>query len=137
MLIVAACLCWAVDNNLTRKVSTIDALLVACLKWLFAGATNTGLALALGASWPEQVPLLAALALGFAGYGLSLALFVAALRGLGAARTGAYFSVAPLFGVLISLVLWPACSGWRRAAWESASGSTSASGMSAITPISR
>jgi hypothetical protein len=48
MLIVAACLCWAVDNNLTRKVSTNDALLVACLKGPFAGATNTGLALALG-----------------------------------------------------------------------------------------
>lgn len=108
MLIVAACLCWAVDNNLTRKVSTNDALLVACLKGLFAGATNTGLALALGARLPDPGPLLAALVLGFAGYGLSLALFVVALRGLGTARTGAYFSVAPLFGVLVSLVLWPA-----------------------------
>lgn len=108
MLIVAACLCWAVDNNLTRKVSTNDALLVACLKGLFAGATNTGLALALGAGLPGPSTLLAALALGFAGYGLSLALFVVALRGLGTARTGAYFSVAPLFGVLVSLVLWPA-----------------------------
>jgi drug/metabolite transporter (DMT)-like permease len=107
MLIVAACLCWAVDNNLTRKVSTNDALLVACLKGLFAGATNTGLAWALGARWPQLLPLLAALTLGFAGYGLSLALFVVALRGLGTARTGAYFSVAPLFGVLVSLVLWP------------------------------
>lgn len=108
MLIVAACLCWAVDNNLTRKVSTNDALLVACLKGLCAGATNTGLALALGARLPDQGPLLAALALGFAGYGLSLALFVVALRGLGTARTGAYFSVAPLFGVLVSMLLWPA-----------------------------
>jgi hypothetical protein len=52
------------------------------------------------------------LAVGFAGYGLSLALFVVALRGLGTARTGAYFSVAPLFGVLISLSLWPAAPGW-------------------------
>lgn len=48
MLIIAACLCWAVDNSLTRKVSTHDALLVACLKGLFAGATNTGLAWTLG-----------------------------------------------------------------------------------------
>lgn len=108
LLIVAACLCWAVDNNLTRKVSTNDALLVACLKGLFAGVTNTGLALALGGSLPDLGPFLAALALGFAGYGLSLALFVVALRGLGTARTGAYFSVAPLFGVLVSLMLWPA-----------------------------
>lgn len=107
LLIVAACLCWAVDNNLTRKVSANDALLVACLKGLFAGLTNTGLALALGATMPPVVPLLATSAVGFAGYGLSLALFVVALRGLGTARTGAYFSVAPLFGVLISMALWP------------------------------
>ena len=49
---------------------------------------------------------------GFAGYGLSLALFVVALRGLGTARTGAYFSIAPLFGVLIALMLWPALPDW-------------------------
>jgi drug/metabolite transporter (DMT)-like permease len=112
LLVVGACLCWAVDNNLTRKVSTNDALLVACLKGLFAGVTNTGLALVLGATMPEAGPLLGTLAVGFAGYGLSLALFVVALRGLGTARTGAYFSVAPLFGVLISLSLWPVVPGW-------------------------
>lgn len=112
LLVVAACLCWAVDNNLTRKVSTHDALLVAGLKGLFAGVTNTGLALTLGATLPEGGTLLATWAVGFAGYGLSLALFVVALRGLGTARTGAYFSVAPLFGVLISLALWPAVPGW-------------------------
>jgi drug/metabolite transporter (DMT)-like permease len=112
LLIVAACLCWAVDNNLTRKVSTNDALLVASLKGLFAGVTNTGLALALGAKMPGGVPVLAALVVGFAGYGLSLALFVVALRELGTARAGAYFSVAPLFGVLVSLLLWPAMPAW-------------------------
>ncbi len=112
LLVVAACLCWAVDNNLTRKVSANDALLVACLKGLFAGATNTVLALALGATMPSGGPLLATLAVGFAGYGLSLTLFVVALRGLGTARTGAYFSVAPLFGVLVSLLIWPVLPGW-------------------------
>lgn len=112
LLIVAACLCWAIDNNLTRKVSTNDALLVACLKGLFAGATNTGLALALGARMPALGSLWATLAVGLGGYGVSLALFVVALRGLGTARTGAYFSVAPLFGVLISLTLWPAWPVW-------------------------
>lgn len=112
VLIVAACLCWAVDSNLTRKVSTNDALLVACLKGLFAGVTNTGLALALGAKMPSGGALLSTMVVGFAGYGLSLALFVVALRGLGTARTGAYFSVAPLFGVLISFALWPAVPGW-------------------------
>lgn len=112
LLIAAACLCWAVDNNLTRKVSTNDALLVACLKGLVAGTVNTGLALAAGAGLPMGTHLLGTLAVGFAGYGLSLVLFVVALRHLGTARTGAYFSVAPLFGVLISMALWPAAPGW-------------------------
>lgn len=106
-LVVMACLCWAIDNNLTRKVSTHDAMLVAGLKGLVAGACNTGLALAMGASLPSVPSLLASLAVGFLGYGLSLTLFVVGLRTLGTSRTGAYFSVAPLFGVVISLALWP------------------------------
>lgn len=111
LLIVAACACWAVDNNLTRKVSTNDAMLIACLKGLVAGVCNTALAFAAGGHLPSLPTLGAAMAVGFAGYGLSLVLFVLALRGLGTARTGAYFSVAPLFGVLISLVLWPEIPG--------------------------
>jgi drug/metabolite transporter (DMT)-like permease len=111
LLVVGACLCWAVDNNLTRKVSTNDPILVACLKGLIAGACNTGLALAGGAVLPKQSALASALLVGFAGYGVSLALFVVALRTLGAARTGAYFSVAPLFGVAISLAVWPSVPG--------------------------
>jgi drug/metabolite transporter (DMT)-like permease len=111
LLIIAACACWAVDNNLTRKVSTNDAMLIACLKGLVAGACNTTLALASGSALPDLGTIAAAMAVGFAGYGLSLVLFVVALRTLGTARTGAYFSVAPLFGVVISLVLWPAMPG--------------------------
>lgn len=111
-LIAAACLAWAVDNNLTRKVSASDAMLLAALKGAAAGACNTLLALAGGAALPPIRPLLGALAVGFAGYGLSLALFVVALRELGAARAGAYFSTAPLFGVVIALLLWPQLPGW-------------------------
>lgn len=107
LLIVGACLCWAIDNNLTRKVSSNDAILIACLKGLVAGVCNTGLALAAGADLPALPVGIAAMAVGFAGYGVSLALFVVALRLLGTARTGAYFSVAPLFGVAISFILWP------------------------------
>jgi len=107
LLIVGACLAWAVDNNLTRKVATNDAMLVAMLKGLLAGAANTALALAGGATWPSGAALAGGLAVGFLGYGLSLTLFVLALRGLGTARTGAYFSVAPLFGVALSLAIWP------------------------------
>ncbi len=112
LLIAAACLCWAIDNNLTRQVSAQDALLLAGLKGLIAGITNTGLALALGAELPAAMPLAATLGLGFVGYGLSLALFVLALRGLGTARTGAYFSVAPLWGVLVALLIWPQWPAW-------------------------
>lgn len=111
LLIVGACLCWAVDNNLTRKVSTNDAMLLACLKGLLAGACNTVLALSSGAAAPTPVATGASLLVGFVGYGLSLMLFVVGLRTLGTARTGAYFSVAPLFGVVISLVLWPDAPG--------------------------
>jgi drug/metabolite transporter (DMT)-like permease len=107
LLIVGACLCWAVDNNLTRKVSAYDAMLVAGVKGLLAGACNTALALAGAAVLPPLPAAGAAMLVGFLGYGLSLMLFVVGLRTLGTARTGAYFSVAPLFGVLVSLVIWP------------------------------
>lgn len=107
LLIIGACLAWAIDNNLTRKVSTNDAMLVACLKGLLAGAFNTGLALVSGAQLPQAQATSVAMVVGFLGYGLSLTLFVVGLRTLGTARTGAYFSVAPLFGVVISFVLWP------------------------------
>lgn len=107
LLIAGACLAWAIDNNLTRKVSAHDAMLLACLKGLIAGACNTGLALASGASLPALPAAASALAVGFLGYGLSLMLFVVALRTLGTARTGAYFSVAPLFGVVIALLIQP------------------------------
>ncbi|RDV00318.1 DMT family transporter [Trinickia dinghuensis] len=108
LLIAGACACWAIDNNLTRKVSTNDAMVIACLKGLVAGPVNLVIAHWLGASMPAAGHVAAAMATGFAGYGVSLVLFVVALRNLGSARTGAYFSVAPLFGVVLSLALWPA-----------------------------
>jgi len=104
-LVAAACLAWAIDNNLTRKVSASDAVQIAGLKGLVAGTFNTGLALAIGASLPSWDTALAAGLVGLAGYGISLALFVVALRHLGAARTGAYFSVAPFFGAAVALWL--------------------------------
>lgn len=111
LLIVAACACWAIDNNLTRNVSSNDAVLIACLKGLVAGTCNTGFALAAGNALRTAQTLILAMLIGFAGYGVSLALFVVALRHLGTARTGAYFSVAPLFGVVISFLIWPEVPG--------------------------
>ena len=105
LLVAAACLAWAIDNNLTRKVSLADATWIAMVKGLAAGATNLALALALGASWPPLPVVLGAGLVGFASYGASLALFVVALRHLGTARTGAYFSVAPFFGAVLAIAL--------------------------------
>lgn len=105
LAIAAACLCWAIDNNLTRRVSGSDALFIAGAKGLTAGAVNTGLGLLAGASLPALTTSAAAMLIGLVGYGLSLLLFVLALRGLGAARTGAYFSTAPFIGAAVAVIL--------------------------------
>src|SRR2546429_703507 len=105
LAIMGACLAWAIDNNLTRKVSTGDAVQIAMLKGLVAGSVNTGLAFALGAKFPALTSLLASGVVGFFGYGVSLVLFVLALRHIGTARTGAYFSLAPFVGAVVSFLL--------------------------------
>jgi drug/metabolite transporter (DMT)-like permease len=105
LAIAAACLAWAVDNNLTRKVSINDAMLTACVKGLAAGLCSVALALRSGAHLPGSTLLLRAGLLGFVGYGLSLTLFVLALRNLGSARTGAYFSLAPFIGAALAVAL--------------------------------
>jgi drug/metabolite transporter (DMT)-like permease len=103
LAIVGACLCWAIDNNLTRKISASDALQIAGIKGLVAGTVNLAIALASGFRLPDTGLILAAGVVGFCGYGLSLVMFVLALRHLGTARTGAYFSAAPFVGAAISL----------------------------------
>jgi drug/metabolite transporter (DMT)-like permease len=106
--IIGACLCWAIDNNLTRRISRGDARAIAMLKGLAAGLTNTLLALLLGSSLPSELVALGAVSLGCLGYGLSLMLFILALRQLGAARTSAYFASAPFIGAALSIVLYGA-----------------------------
>ena len=103
--IVGACFCWAIDNNLTRKVSAADPAQVAALKGLVAGTTNVSLALSIGARLPSIPGLTGAALLGFLSYGVSLTCFVLALRHIGTARTGAYFSTAPFIGAILSLAL--------------------------------
>lgn len=105
LAIMAACLCWAIDNNLTRKVSASDPLQIAGIKGLVAGSVNLGIALMLGHSLPETRTVMLAGVVGFCGYGLSLVLFVLALRHLGTARAGAYFSAAPFVGAAMSLFM--------------------------------
>ena len=104
LCVVGACLGWAIDNNLTRKVSAADPAQVAALKGLVAGTTNVFLAFSIGARLPSVSGIAAAALLGFLSYGVSLTCFVLALRHIGTARTGAYFSTAPFIGALVSLL---------------------------------
>jgi drug/metabolite transporter (DMT)-like permease len=105
LAVVGACAAWGLDNNLTRKVSLADPLQVVELKGLIAGPVNLAIGLWMGGGLPG--PSLTAVAglVGFIGYGVSLVLFVLALRHLGSARTGAYFSTAPFVGALAAIAL--------------------------------
>jgi drug/metabolite transporter (DMT)-like permease len=104
LAIAGACIAWGLDNNLTRKVSLADPLQIVMLKGLVAGPFNLVLGLLAGAAWPSFSAALLAGMVGFLGYGVSLALFVAALRDLGTARTSAYFSTAPFIGSMAAMV---------------------------------
>lgn len=104
--IVGACFCWAVDNNLTRRIAAADARILAAVKGLVAGLTNTVLALLLGATLPTPSHTLTTLVIGFLGYGLSLVLFIVALRQLGTARTSAYFATAPFIGAVAAMLAY-------------------------------
>jgi hypothetical protein len=117
LAIVGACFCWAIDNNLTRKISGSDPSQIAMLKGLSAGTVNLAIGLVMSGKTPTIGALTGAGLLGFLSYGVSLTCFVLALRDLGTARTSAYFSTAPFIGVVLSLLLlreippflfWPA-----------------------------
>ena len=114
LAIVGACLAWAVDNNLMRKVALADSIWLAMVKGLAAGSVNLLLALLVtDAALPGPGDVAMAALLGLASYGASLALFVVGLRELGVARAGAYFCVAPFFGAALAVLLlgeplsWP------------------------------
>jgi drug/metabolite transporter (DMT)-like permease len=104
LLIAGACLCWAIDNNLTTKIAYADPVHTAGLKGLVAGGSNLLLALAAGVSLPSAAPVIGAALVGAVGYGLSLSLYILALRDLGTARTSAYFAVAPFIGAILSVI---------------------------------
>lgn len=105
LAVLGACLCWGLDNNLTRMVALNDATWLAAVKGLVAGPTNLVLAFALGASMPAVWNIAAAMSVGFFAYGVSLVLFIVGMRHLGTARAGAYFSIAPFFGAALAVAL--------------------------------
>jgi drug/metabolite transporter (DMT)-like permease len=102
--IAGACVAWGLDNNLTRKVSLADPLQIAMLKGLIAGPFNLVLGLSVNRELPSLSGVFVTGLVGFLGYGVSVALFVVALRGLGTARTGAYFSTAPFIGSAVAVM---------------------------------
>jgi len=105
LAIAGACVAWGLDNNFTRKISAADPVTIAILKGLVAGSVNVAIAFAGGASVPSIAVLVSAATVGFFGIGVSLVMFIFALRHLGTARTGAYYSLAPFIGALLAIVV--------------------------------
>lgn len=105
LAILGACLCWGIDNNLTRMISLTDATWLAAVKGGVAGPVNLVIALLLGAALPAVPAMLGAMSVGLVAYGVSLVLFIVAMRHLGTARAGAYFSIAPFFGAALAVAL--------------------------------
>jgi drug/metabolite transporter (DMT)-like permease len=106
LCIAGACVGWAIDNNLTRQVGSLDAPVLAMMKGLIAGTVNLGIAFSLRKAFPESSKVLLPMFVGFLGYGLSLVFFILSLRKIGTARTSAYFSTAPFVGAVLSLALF-------------------------------
>jgi drug/metabolite transporter (DMT)-like permease len=104
-LVAAACLAWGIDNNLTRKIAAANPVQIALWKGLAAGCVNLAIAAALGAAVPAALPAGLAGLVGFLGIGVSLVMFIMALRHLGTARTGAYYSLAPFAGAVLAVVV--------------------------------
>ncbi len=103
--ILAACVLWGVDNNLTRNISARNPLTIVAAKGLGAGLFSLLLALLVGQPLPRPGAALVAMTLGSVSYGLSIMFFILALRDLGAARTSAFFSSAPFVGALLSFAI--------------------------------
>ena len=106
VLVAGACVAWGIDNNLTRRISGADPMQIAAIKGLVAGAANVAIGLALGGHLPAWSAAAESGVVGLFGYGVSLICFIVALRHLGTARTGAYFSTAPFVGAVIGLALF-------------------------------
>ena len=102
--VLAACLFWGLDNNLSARISLADPFAIAMWKGLAAGAANTALGIALSSASPEAA-WLRLLSIGAIGYGASLVLYLLALRHIGAARTAAHFGTAPFFGAALAIVV--------------------------------
>ncbi len=105
LLVLGACVCWGFENNCTRMLSARSAVETVTIKGCCSGAGSLAVALTLGEPLPELVWLPVILLMGFVSYGLSITLYILAQRELGAAKTSAYYAVAPFLGAGFSVVL--------------------------------
>ena len=106
LLVLLACVCWGVENNCTRRLSSKDPLKIVLLKGIFSGLGSVIIGLCIGERLATLWSLFAVLFVGFVAYGLSIFFYVYAQRMLGAARTSAYYAIAPFMGALLSFVIF-------------------------------
>lgn len=106
VFILLACIFWGIENNCTRKLSEKDPLQIVLLKGIFSGGTSFVIALIIGERAENLWSVFAVLAVGLVAYGMSIFVYVYAQRILGAARTSAYYAVAPFIGTALSLVIF-------------------------------
>ena len=106
LFVLLACICWGIENNCTRKLSSCDPLQIVIVKGIFSGAGSLLIGFLCGERIIQMWTIPAVLLLGFVAYGLSIYYYVHAQRILGAARTSAYYAVAPFIGVFLSLLIF-------------------------------
>lgn len=106
LFVLAACVCWGFENNCTRRLSGKSPIEIVVIKGIFSGTGSLFLALLSGETIPKGRYILAALAVGFIAYGLSICFYIYAQRDLGAAKTSTYYSIAPFVGVFLSLLIF-------------------------------
>jgi len=106
LYVLAACVCWGLENNCTRCLSKSDPLEIVVIKGFGSGIGSVIIGLAVGEALPLWGDILKILLLGFVAYGLSIYFYVYAQRDLGAAKTSAYYAVAPFIGVLLSFIIF-------------------------------
>ena len=106
LFVLLACILWGIENNCTRKLSSKDPLEIVMVKGIFSGLGSVMIGLVCGERVHHLWAIPLVLLLGFVAYGLSIYYYVYAQRLLGAARTSAYYAVAPFIGAFLSLIIF-------------------------------
>lgn len=112
LLLIIAGFGWGLDNNLTRNICSRDPVQIALVKGGLAGSASLAIAIFIGSTITMDAQIVWALVLGALSYGASLVFFVMALQGLGASRTGVFFSIGPFVGAVVSILLLREWLGW-------------------------